>query len=598
MLNVKKNLIKKYRDLSLKSKLRFYFLSLILLSTIFICVIYWQVASTSMMSLARKNNLEVVKKNTQIVDREFRTLLNNASQINVDLDLYKLLDNIDNIDESEILTRDKQISNILSKYFYEDIVDSVAIVTRRFSFGDNHIFTLPPLNFFNSEIYNDVANKIGVSYWVPTYKVKDAFNLNYQPSKDDFFSIVQKINLVYIDPLNSGNIKHSNTEAVLLISIGETWLSNFLNSNSTDAYSFVSTKEGIIVSHNNKDIIGKKIDLPWLRIASNSTEGTTTLNYNGEKVLVCYSTSIETGWIFASVTPVDSLLKEIYTVQFLTIILIIIIIFIALVSSELISRRITIPIDRLIAGMKKTGDGDIGVYLEVDGNDEISYLTSKFNDMGNKIETLIEENYKSEIRKKEIELMALNLQLNPHFLYNTLNLVNIMALEENNLEISNVLISLSEMLQYTFKTDQEFVPFSDEFKWLQNYILIMQKRFENKFTVDYKISHDLNNISIPKMLLQPLVENAILHGFKKMNSGGYLSISARKHNNLLEIIIKDNGHGMNKNTLDEIFSEKYENHIGVSNTLKRLNIMYNGTANFNINSEINIGTTILIMLPL
>lgn len=204
------------------------------------------------------------------------------------------------------------------------------------------------------------------------------------------------------------------------------------------------------------------------------------------------------------------------SLQMLTVFLGILIFILAMLVSKIFARKITLPIEKLVGAMKQVGKGDFSVRLATNGRDELQYLTEKYNDMSERIQILIEENYESEIRNRESEIMALNLQMNPHFLYNTLNIINMMALEEGNEEISRMLLCLSDMLQYTFRNKQELAAFSEEYLWLQNYLHIMEMRFEGKFKVVYEVERELGQYKVPKLLLQPLVENAVVHGFRDM----------------------------------------------------------------------------------
>lgn len=158
------------------------------------------------------------------------------------------------------------------------------------------------------------------------------------------------------------------------------------------------------------------------------------LEYQGEKVLICYAVSEITDWVVVNVIPLNSLLNHVSIIQRLTILIWMVLFLLAMFFSRIFSRRITKPVERLVRAMQMIGEGNFEQRLPVNGEDEIQYLTEKYNEMRDKIECLIEENYKSEIRNKESEIMALTLQLNPHFLYNTLNIINMLALENGDID--------------------------------------------------------------------------------------------------------------------------------------------------------------------
>ena len=216
--------------------------------------------------------------------------------------------------------------------------------------------------------------------------------------------------------------------------------------------------------------------------------------------------------------------------------------------------------------------------------------------MGEKIHDLIEENYKGEIRNKESEIMALTLQLNPHFLYNTLNIVNMMALEEGNIDVSRIILNLSDMLQYTFRNKQELVVFEEEYMWLQNYLYIMQVRFEDVFSVSWEIDKEIFQCRVPKLLLQPLVENAIVHGFRGIDRKGELVIAGRKEEDKVYLEVKDNGRGMSQEELKKVL-ETDSGRIGLGNAVRRIQLIYGERGNLHVETEAGKGTKIRVSFP-
>lgn len=242
------------------------------------------------------------------------------------------------------------------------------------------------------------------------------------------------------------------------------------------------------------------------------------------------------------------------------------------------------------------GEGKFSTKVQVNRNDEIGNLIKKFNEMDDKISTLIEENYISSIREKEAIIMSLNIQLNPHFLYNTLNIINWIAIENNEKEISKMIISLSSMLRYTAHNNEEISDFKKDLEWLKKYIYIMQNRFENKFNVFYEIDEDVEFYKVPKLFLQPFVENSIIHGFSMIDSGGSLKITGRLEGEMVYFSVEDNGRGMDNKRIKEVMETNTDN-IGIRNVNNRIKLIYGDKYGVTIQSEINRGTRITINLP-
>lgn len=589
-----------YANLNLQNKLRLSYILLILVPVTLLCIVYYWVSSQSILDIAEKNILDVTVKNVQIIDRLLEDMLQGGVQINVDAEIYETMEQVESVEDSGLLLWDKKVQAVLRKYFPDTYIVSSNIMTRRYVFGDNSQLIIPTEKFYASDIYRQILDRPGVATWIPTYDVDSVYQLDYTEEEGQVFSMVQKLNPVRIDPESPNDVRYprEDTDAVLIVNFREAVVRDmFEGSNSVEgSFYCISSADGVIVSHSDAAKNASVEQLPWLNEIGNKKEGNLILRYGHEKVVVCYAVSEVTGWVAASVTPVHSLLHNVSKLQLLTAFVWILLFFMAMVLAAVFSRRITRPVERLVTAMKQVGKGEFGTRLPTFGTDEMQYLTEKYNEMSEKIQVLIEENYESEIRKKESEIMALNLQLNPHFLNNTLNIINMMALEEGNMEVSKMLISLSDMLQYTFRNAQEFVIFEEEYHWLQNYLHIMSVRFEGKFEVQYEVEKEVYRDLVPKLILQPLVENAILHGFRDMDSGGVIRVAATHEGDFLQIVVEDNGRGMTKQELERAMNGDYRR-IGLSNAVRRLQLIYGDSASMKVDTAVRKGTRIFVRFP-
>lgn len=428
------NKLRKYfNSLNLQNKLRLCFIFLILIPSVIIGVAYYGVSYHSIIDIAKKNILDVVVKNTQLIDRQMSYIQDSAVNLNVDQELYRLLSDVETVPESELLVKDKKIQAILQKYFVDDDIVTTTIMTEKFIFGDNSQLKVPARNFFASSLWESLRRRRGESQWIPTYIVEDTFGLDYTVENPTVYSLIQPLNPTFIDPERPSEVKKlpEDFNAVLVINFRDNLIREmFASSNSVENSRFcISSADGKIVSHTEPEMAGRKEELPWIPRIQGRT-GNMVLRYQGEKVLVCYAVSDVTGWVFASVTPVRELVHNVVSLQTLTCFLCILLFVLTMLVSKIFARKITLPVENLVGAMKQVGKGDFSVRLSTNGLDELQYLTEKYNEMSEKIQILIEENYASEIRNRESEIMALNLQMNPHFLYNTLNIINMMALEE------------------------------------------------------------------------------------------------------------------------------------------------------------------------
>ena len=211
---------------------------------------------------------------------------------------------------------------------------------------------------------------------------------------------------------------------------------------------------------------------------------------------------------------------------------------------------------------------------------------------------LIHENYEISLREKETQLMALTMQINPHFLYNTLNTINMLAIQNDDDETAELIVSLSEMLQYTCKDSSDQAPLSAEISWVSNYLFLMSKRYNGLFRTVLDIDEDLMDCRIPKFILQPLVENSILHGFSDMQKEGVLTLAISKSENSLCIEVRDNGIGMDEEQLKKyIHAICVDGHVGISNVHRRLSLIYGENYKIHVVSAPGEGTSIKIWIP-
>ncbi|MNJ39466.1 Sensor histidine kinase YehU [compost metagenome] len=363
-----------------------------------------------------------------------------------------------------------------------------------------------------------------------------------------------------------------------------------------DTAYFVIDEGSNVVFHQDDAKVAKQMDTTMFSGSFEEESGVELMNLDGEEHVVAYSRSDITGWLSVAVIPsqklFDPFLKRYLTNMFISAISITIL-FISL--SFFLSRLITEPFRTMIRAIVSTGEGRFTTKLKEHGSYEFVVVMRKFNEMNEKIHKLIQENYQSEIREKEAQIKALNLQLDPHFMYNTLNMVSLMSLEKGEYEISDIVVSLSNMLKYLVRDDSALVTFEKDMMYLKSYIMIMSKRFEGTFDIEYEIDDTLYGEEVPKFFLQPLVENAFVHGFKQLSKPGWLRIQCKKEGNYSVFTVEDNGCGISEEKLRAIHSG--ECNVGLMNVNERIKAYYGNEYGLSIESAAGQGTKIVITLP-
>lgn len=274
--------------------------------------------------------------------------------------------------------------------------------------------------------------------------------------------------------------------------------------------------------------------------------------------------------------------------------------------SILASRIISRPLHRLYTSMRKFKEGDFYQQVESEGSDEIAKLSTEFNRMVNDLRELIERNYVMALRERESELNALAAQINPHFLYNALDSLYWQAIDCGADKLAEDILSMSMLFRLLLSSGEREVPVEQELNIIANYLHIQKMRFSKKVDYDIDVDEKLLKYKIPKLILQPFVENAIVHGLEGKDTWGYVKVSGVIENDRMIFTIEDNGAGMSRETLGEILSEgsdgRYSSfRIGryaIRNVKERMALKYNSDATLEIKSELGMGSSVRISLPL
>ncbi|MED4123306.1 sensor histidine kinase [Halalkalibacterium halodurans] len=278
-----------------------------------------------------------------------------------------------------------------------------------------------------------------------------------------------------------------------------------------------------------------------------------------------------------------------------------------------LSDGITKPISRLTNAAYEISSGQLdGKDVKVSSNDELAFLTETFNDMRQNISGLVkemEETSRLNQLLKEMELRSLQSQINPHFLFNTLNVILKMSYIEQAEKTGKLIASVSSLLRYNLGSLDRTTTVDDEANMLQEYFHILKARFGDWISLSLNVDDEARPYLIPCLTLQPLVENAFIHGVEQMESGAAIDVTIQKVGDSLTISISDNGAGMDEATRKELLSSKEEDQtekrasgghstgIGMRNVMRRLEIFYQKTELLTIESSLGEGTTVSLLLP-
>jgi len=321
-------------------------------------------------------------------------------------------------------------------------------------------------------------------------------------------------------------------------------------------------------------------------------------------------------WSLVMLQPEDELYMESEKTKRYTYFIIGLSVTLALLISLAVYNEIASPLQKLLQGMRAVGSGNFGFKVETRRKDEFGHLTRAFNQMVQDQKHLIETYYEQQLRLANTELKFLQSQINPHFLYNTLDSIYWAAKNYEADEISEMVIHLSRFFRLSLNKGKETFTVEETIAHLHDYVRVQQLRFLDKFSVTYDIQEETRTIPVLKLLLQPLVENAILHGLESKPEGGQLTVTSRIEGDCLVLTVKDNGVGIPRerlayirDELDRLAKQKDATHLsfaqepvhdlyGLKNVMSRIKMLYGNRADLNILSAEGEGTTVTVTLPL
>lgn len=377
----------------------------------------------------------------------------------------------------------------------------------------------------------------------------------------------------------------------------------------------------MILDQENKVIVSNKglkagdtyQNVFWYEGTSNTVND--VINYEGKRSIVQYKKIESTNWKVISVIPMEELVSDMKPIVSFSIAVGILTAILLLVVGYGLIHNITSPVTSMVRFLAQIEEQPLKQRLEIPSKNEVGIISTNINQMLDKVETMtkkIVENqtvlYEAKLAEQRAEFLALQSQINPHFLYNTLNCLSNIGLAYDVMEVANISTAMSNIFRYSIK-GEDMVSLKDEINCIKEYLMIMDIRFNGKFEVTINVEEPLLELRTLKMVLQPIVENAVYHGLEQKNGKGQLVIRGfLSENGNLEFLIEDNGKGMNEKQLSELQKVilDYENiglycedkrSIGLGNINKRIKLQFGAQYGLDIVSEEFVGTKVTLRLP-
>lgn len=568
------------RRIKLKHRLVLTFLLVSIVPLIFISLYNLRISSSSVkrkISASTTQLLSLVNTN-MVTEIEKYQYLCGSICVNEDIQNALLLENVTSGERNKMMLKIQGI--VKTKIIYPAQAKNITIIDTK----GNIFYNLGYDGFYAKDLDQILTslNETEADSWtyVKTYRSRDIIVL------------ARKIYNQY------------NTSQLLgytLISIDEALFSKTtltpVNLQEGSNIIFMDSSGVVLSSWDHSLELGKKFPSSDL-IANinriNKSNGSFNLMLNGEQQLVNYFYNREIDKFFISFIPYSYINSESYLMAKDLVLSTSVVLFLCCIIISFLYRSISVPIHHMVTTCQKISSGNLMERIQDTSNDELSYLSNNINSMVEEIQGLLQAQKEHEQKKREVELQMLQYQINPHFLFNTLNTLKLVASMNHDQIVANGILSLSELLKNTLMNKKEYIMIEEELMNLKHYLSIMTIRYAANFHVSYQIDETLNHYQIPKLILQPMAENSILHGSRNDGSILELIISCYKENDDIILEVADDGIGFDS---EHMIPDGLLKGLGTNNVNDRLRLNFGEEYGLTITSHPNEGTCCRLKLP-
>lgn len=397
----------------------------------------------------------------------------------------------------------------------------------------------------------------------------------------------------------------STEQAVLLIEVAYQGLEEVLDEVTlgNGGYIYLMDSNGDIIWHPKFELIASGRVKENNLVAAGYDDGSREEVFNGTRQTVVTKTVGYTGWKLVGVIKGTGISLNMLKTRLFIVFVILLIIFIVILINSYISFRVTNPIRELEKSVKELEEGNLDADIYMGGSYEVQHLGKSVQDMKFRIKGLMQDIVSEHEEKRKSEFDSLQAQINPHFLYNTLDIIVWQIENEKQSEAVHTVTALARFFRLSLGKGKNIVTVRDEIDHVKNYLMIQHMRFKNKFDYEFDIAEDVLELPSLKLMLQPLVENAIYHGMEFMDGDGMIMVKAWRKEDELYLSVADNGLGMTEDKVEMILTGESTSGngrgsgIGVKNVNERIKLYFGEAYGLTIDSEPDEGTTVIIHLP-
>lgn len=382
---------------------------------------------------------------------------------------------------------------------------------------------------------------------------------------------------------------------ILVINLKMSSMQKIASSSATEVSRFIFDTRNRLIAQFNDDpadqVSYEHIKSRIAAIIEESADDHYAVASFAEKNLIIWNKQARTSWITMDIIPWDNITKGSRRIENVILVAAIFCILLAIVMAFLLSRQFVLPIRNLIRAMRLMKTGRLDVQITNDYQNEFGDMNENFNQMIERIDQLIIQVNEQNRRKREAEIQILQEQINPHFLYNTLDMINWQAIESGSREISHMLALLGKMLRIGLSSGASFITVRREMEHLHCYVELQKIRYKQKIQFVISVPESMEKYYIPKLIIQPFVENSLIHGLHAYEEGT-ITISGREDEQSLYLTVEDNGKGMD---VEHVATGR--EHNGYRNVHERIQLYFGEQYGVQMDSQINQGTRVVLSLP-
>ena len=570
----------KKRIFSLQYKMMFLTLAVAVIPTMIVGIVAYMQSIKIVEEQVIKSNFNTVQQMANNMNDVFQSMDDLAIELWLDDDFMECLTASDKDDSGlayEMLTAQQRVNHYT--VFKEDIYSVYVKAYNGLVFD-----TMSARNQVSRELEEELVRLKGKYVLISDEIV-------------NFDGTVQKvISLLWVlkDPKNL-----AKDLEIVKINILEKDISNIYRSNllSAGSETFVIDEDQQILSAVEGDKIGSRMEQ---EVHGSSEKAEYSVReINGERSLCTTVPLNQRKWKLVNIVPVKDLTKDSMTIQEVTVVAMVASVFFCPLVVLFFTMKVLHPLKQLGESMKRLENENFNTELPERGNDEVTLVCRNFNKMSRKLNELINEVYAYQIKQKEAELKVLHEQINPHFLYNTLNTIYWMCKMERASETALLVDSLSKLFRLSLNSGKSITTVEKEMEYLRYYIVIQKKRYEEMIRFEMEVSEDVLQCQTVKLTLQPLVENAIYHGIEKKGTRGRIVIRAYRSGDCMYFQVSDDGAGADVERLNALLYETGEANQGFAlrNVHERIRLYYGEPYGLSFESSPGEGTTVTVVQP-